>query len=581
MSRHDPLQSGVAEHDLLLDILLLTAAAFLGGAIAQGLRLPTIIGFLAAGVAIGPNTPGPVGDVANVSRAADIGVVLLMFGIGVQFSFRQLLSQGRLIVLGGGGQVASTLLLGLAAGRLLDLSWEESLILGFLVAISSTVVAIKVLEGRQQMRSLAGIATINVLILQDIAAVLMVIVVPSLAGVRFDSFDILIALLKGLLLVAVAYVLSARVLPGLWRRITYARSRELSLLAALTLAVGLATGSALLGLSVAFGAFLAGLAISESEYGYTALSDIIPLREVFASVFFISMGMLIEPETVWDEAPTVAVFVVLIVLGKGALSAAALKLAGLALAPALLAGLYLAQVGEFSFVIARAALGEGVIQEQLASAFLVAGVLTILLSPGLVRLGPPFIAAARRLPALAALLTEPAVAAPASPIAALRRHVVICGYGGAAVALVRSLSGRGLPFVVIDSNPFVYETVRRNQPDVPIVYGDATRPEVLELARVREARVLAVTLPNVSEAQLAVAQALSLNPNLDVVSRGSREGRLVMRTAGSAEVIDPEFEASLEFVRHVLHRFGVDGREIAALQARWRAEHYGVELAGR
>jgi CPA2 family monovalent cation:H+ antiporter-2 len=409
----------------------------------------------------------------------------------------------------------------------------------------------------------------------------MVIVVPALANARLDAFEVLLAVLKGILLIGLAYILSMRVLPGIWRRIVFARSRELSLLAALTLAVGLATGSALLGLSIAFGAFLAGLAVSESEYGYTTLVDIVPFRDVFASVFFISVGMLIEPETAWEQGGTVLVLVAVIVLGKGVLSAVALRLAGLALAQAILGGLLLAQVGEFSFVIARASLSEGIISDALASAFLTAGVLTILLTPVMAWLGPPLLTAARRLPLLGGALVEPIGTVAPESSAVLRRHVVICGYGSSAAALVRSLSGRDVPFVVIDNSPFLYEDIRRERPDFVFVYGDATRPEVLELAGIRDARILAVTLPSASEARVAVAQALRLNPNLDVVSRGSGGGKLVMRAAGSSEVVDPEFEASLEFVRHVLHRYGVDGREIAALQARWRFEHYAVEGTSR
>lgn len=570
----EQLQSGVPESELLLDILLVTSAAFLGGAAAHLLRLPTIIGFLAAGVVIGPSTPGPVGDVANVARAADIGVVLLMFGIGVQFSFRELAQARRLLLVGGGGQTALTAGLGALAGLALSLSWQESLVLGFLVAISSTVVAAKLLEERQQQRSLAGSATLSVAVLQDIAAVPMVILVPALAGARFDAFEVLFALLKGVFLVAVTYVLSTQVLPGLWRRIALARSRELSLLAAITLAVGLAAGSALLGLSIAFGAFLAGLAISESEYGYATVSDIIPLREVFAAAFFVSMGMLIDPNVVWKEAPEVAVVLGAIVIGKGVVAAGALRLAGLALGPALMAGLYLAQVGEFSFVIARSALEKGVIDDELASAFLIAAVLSVLLSPGLTGVGAALMSAAGRHAGLARLLSGgPRAGGPGAD--GLRRHVVICGCGDTAEALVRSLSGRGLPFVIVENNPFVYERRRRQQPALPIIFGDATHPDVLLLARVPEARVLAVTFATPSDAQVVLARALSLNPNLHVVTRGPAEALHQPRSGGSTEVVDPEFEASLEFVRHVLHRFGVDAREIAALQMRWRAEHYG------
>jgi CPA2 family monovalent cation:H+ antiporter-2 len=571
------VESGVTETDLFVEILLVAAAAFIGAAVAHVLRLPTIIGFLAAGVAIGPSTPGPVGDIENISRAADVGVVLLMFGIGVQFSFREFAQHPKLLLLGGGAQIVATLALAVAVGRLLQLGWEASVVLGFLTAISSTAVAVKVLEGQQRLRSLEGIAVINVLIFQDIAAVLMVLAVPSLGGDSLNVFEIVLALVKGILLIAFAYVLSTRILPRAWQWIANARSRELSLLAVLTLAVGLATGSSVLGLSIAFGAFLAGMAVSENAYGRTALSDVIPLREVFASVFFVSMGMLIRPQALWEQPLMVASIVVLIVAGKGIMALAALKLAGLSLPHALPAALILSQVGEFSFVIARVSLNEGVTDAELGSAFLVAAVLSILLNPGLTRLGPPLAQAFRRVPGLRQLMEDAPETLTPDSFATLRRHVVVCGYGATASALVRVLSGRSFPFVVIDSSPFVLQRVRAVQLDIPFIYGDATHLDVLELARVDQARTLVVTLPNAADAQVVITQALALNPDIDVVSRGSPDGRGVLRQAGATEVVDPEFETSLEIVRHVLHRIGVSATEIAAMQARWRGDHYRNE----
>lgn len=563
---------------LLLDILLVIGAAFIGGVLAHALRVPTILGFLAAGVAIGPATPGPVGDIEDVARAADIGVIFLMFGIGIQMSFRQLRENLRMILLGGGGQIALTILLGLVAGRALGFGLAESLVIGFLAANTSTVVAIKVLEGRQELASLHGMTAVNVSILQDLTAVVMVIVVPALGGEDFRLQPIVLALLRGTLLIAVAYVLATYVLPLLWSRVARARSRELSLLAAVTLALGLAAGSGQLGLSVAFGAFLAGLTLSENEYGYSSLSDVIPLRELFASIFFVAMGMLITPAMALEEWTAVLVITALIVAGKGMASALALRLAGLAPVTAIMAGLVLAQVGEFSFVIARAALDEGVIGDDLGSAFLAAAVVTILLNPALLAAAGPALERARALPLLQRALEQSPVLAGVSEseLAQMRRHVIICGYGGAASALVRSLAGRNLPFVVIENNPFIYDRVRRANAPFPFIYGDASRPEVLEMARIREARVLAITYPGPAETLTTIANARAANPEIDILSRGTVESYVMIRRAGASEVVDPEFEASLEFVRHVLHRFGVDARAITALQARWRSEHYSI-----
>jgi len=566
----------VENSELFRDILLVAVAALIGGAVAQFLRLPTIIGFLVAGVAISPNTPGPVGNIEDITQAADIGVILLMFGIGIQFSFRNLLDYGRLTLLGGGSQIVLTIALGYVVGALLGFDTEQAVVLGFLAANTSTVVVVKILEGRRQLKSVPGIAAVNVCILQEFGAVLMVIIVPSFGGEAFAAAEILLAVVIGILLIAATYVLSTLVLPLVWRQLAYARSNELSLLAAIVLAVGLAAGSGLLGLSIAFGAFLAGLALSENEFGHSTLSDIVPLRDIFASVFFISMGMLIDLDVLWDEPTTVVAIFFLFVAGKGLLAGLSLRFAGLTLGQAILTAVLLAEVGEFSFVIARVALEEGVVTDDFGSAFLLAAGLSILVSPALVQGTPLLLSRAQRIGILSTLRHNPEVQL-ASEVHQLHRHVVICGYGDSARSLVRSLTGRGLPFVVIENNPFIFQNVRRNDPDLPFIYGDATRPEVLDLARIHEARVVAVTFSGPEEVRIVAANARIANPGLDVVARGTPQTHALLRRAGSSEVVDPEFEASLEFVRHVLHRFGVDGREIAALQTRWRAEYYRSE----
>lgn len=562
--------------ELFRDILLVAVAALVGGAAAQLLRLPTIIGFLVAGVVISPNTPGPVGNLEDITHAADIGVILLMFGIGIQFSFRNLLDYGKLTLLGGGGQIVLTIAIGFLVGTLLGFDTEVAVILGFLAANTSTVVVVKILEGRRQLKSVPGIAAINVCILQEFGAVLMVIIVPSLGGEAFAAGDIVLAVLTGIVLIAATYVLSTLVLPLVWRRIAYARSNELSLLAAIVLAVGLAAGSGLLGLSIAFGAFLAGLALSENEFGHATLSDVIPLRDIFASVFFISMGMLIDPEVLWDEPGKVLAIFLLFVAVKGAVAGLSLRLAGLTLGQAILTAVLLAEVGEFSFVIARVALEEGIVTDAFGSAFLLAAGLSILVSPGLVQGIPLLLSRAQRIGILSTLHHNPEVQ-QAPEVHQMHRHVVICGYGDSARSLVRSLAGRGLPFVIIENNPFIFQSVKQSEPEMPFIYGDATRPEVLELARIHDARVVAITFPNAEEVRIVAANAQAANAGLDVVARGSPRTHSLLRRAGSSEVVDPEFEASLEFVRHVLHRFGVDGREIAALQTRWRAEYYRSE----
>jgi CPA2 family monovalent cation:H+ antiporter-2 len=545
----------VAERELLLDIFFILGAAFLGGALLRSLRLPPVLGFIAAGLVLGPGTPGPVSDVENVRRAADLGVIMLMFSVGIQFSFSHLIRNKRVILVGGGIQIASTIVLGLAAGQLLGLSLGASLIVGFFAANTSTVIATKILAGTHESGTDHAAAATNVSILQDISAVIMIIAVPSLAGDSFPVQKVALAIPTGLALVGGTYLLSTYFLPVVWQAIARGGSREVSLLAGVVLAVGLAAGSASLGLSIAFGAFLAGVALSENRYGYLALSDIIPLRELFTSVFFVAMGMLIVPDVIWEEPLLVAGLVVLVVVVKGFASTVSLAVAGLNLRSAVLAGVLLSQVGEFSFVIASQALDEGVISQDLASAFLMAAVISILASSGL------FDLALRFMPSIHDSEGEH-----------LSRHTVICGYDRIARAVVRALSGRGIAFVVVDTDPGLLDETGIGLSPEQLVFGDPTQPEILAKAGLRTARVLAITGPYARTTSLITAHARSLNPHLAVVALAAAPGRSFEPDLVN-EVVDPSIEGNLELLRHVLQMYGVDEREIRAQQSLLRAQH--------
>jgi CPA2 family monovalent cation:H+ antiporter-2 len=561
----------VESADLFGQILLVTVAGFLGGMAAYALKLPTIVGFLVAGILIGPHTPGPVGSVETIEEVADLGVILLMFGLGVHVSFRELFAMGRVALGGGAVQVALVTAAGFGSGLLLGLEWEASLVVGFAVSISSTAVMIKVLESRHESGTLHGKSAVAVALFQDLAVVLMIVTVPALGGEGFAGGELALAMVKGALLLGATYLLATRALPRLWRLVAATRHRELSLLASISLAVGLASLSGILGLSVAFGAFLAGLAVSESEYGFRSLAEVMPLRDVFATLFFVAMGMLIVPDAVITETGIVLAVVGLAVVLKSGLTAVTLRALSLPLDAAVRTGLVLAQMGEFSFVLVRAGLDEGVLAGGTASAVLAATGLTVLLNPAVMLIGEPVVRAARRVPVLGRAIEGPLAALP-EELPPLDRHVVICGFGGVGASLARALAGRNLPYVAVDLNPFVVEAAR--SAGLPCIYGDGTQPEVLERCNVGQARILAVTFPGLRDAQVAVMNARLLNPKIDVITRGvGAEARYLHRQAGASEVVDSEFEAALEFVRHVLHRYGVDAREIAAMQARRRLEH--------
>jgi CPA2 family monovalent cation:H+ antiporter-2 len=423
--------------------------------------------------------------------------------------------------------------------------------------------------------TLHGRVAVGVLLVQDLAVVPMVILIPAAAEGAGSALagEMALAAGKALLLLGAAYLLGTRILPWLLFRVAATGSRELFLLTVLSLALGLSAGSFALGLSLAFGAFLAGLAVSESEFSYQTLADMLPLREVFATIFFVAMGMLIEPAVLIDNPERVAAIAVAIVVGRLILTALPVVLLGYPVRTAVLVGLALAQAGEFSFMLARVGVDEGVISDDLNSAILMAVLVSIVLSPLLVQAGPRLLSWAEARPRLGQLLSEPAVAELGSDPVMLRHHVVVCGYGSIGRVLVRAITQRDIRCVVIEHNPYLIDQLR--QEGIPRVYGDAANPAVLNACALENARVLAVTVPDPAAVESIVAHAKHLNADLDITVRGrAQEDHDALLKAGAAEVVSPEFEAGLEFVRHTLHRYGVDRTQIQVMLTHRRREFY-------
>ncbi|MFQ5879170.1 MAG: cation:proton antiporter [Dehalococcoidia bacterium] len=563
----------VGEIGLIGDLAIVIVAALVGGILARLLRLPALMGYLAAGLVVRPNTFGLTAELEQIPTVAELGVAFLMFALGVQFSFRELMRVRRVAILGGAAQILITMALGLAVGRWLGLDATASLFLGAIIALSSTMVASSLIGQRGELASLYGRVAIGLLIVQDLSVVPLMVMLPAAAGDGALWSSLGLALVKGVGLVLGAYFLGTRIVPWLLQRVAETRSRELFLLSIVSLALGTAIGSFALGLSLAFGAFLAGLVVSESEFSHQTLAEVLPLRDIFATVFFVSVGMLIDPAFIADHADQVAVVVAVASVGKFLLVAALTLAFGYSVRVALGAGLALAQMGEFSFILADVGVDEGVIDEEIASLALSAVLVSILLSPLLLPLQAVLAPLAPRLPLLGRALVDKVVPYLGEEEAPLERHAIICGYGRTGRELAHALTLRRFRFLVVEYDPFVIDQLRKEQ--LPAIYGDATNPTVLERAGTAGARLLAVTIPDPAAAEAAVAHAKRLNPTIDVIARGAGlAGHTALRQAGATEVVHAEFEAGLEFVRHTLHRFGVSSMEIQALLARRRADYY-------
>ncbi|MEO6059895.1 MAG: cation:proton antiporter, partial [Candidatus Limnocylindria bacterium] len=545
-----------------LTFLAALGVALLLGAVAHRLRMAPMIGYIAAGLVVGPFSPGFVANRDEVLALADIGVALLMFSIGVRFSLAKLQSVGRLVLIGAPLQVAFSIALGAGIALAIGRPMLESLFLGAVASVCSSVVLVKV-AGEASLETTAhGKLALAWSIVQDLLTVVLVVVLGALAAGGADpALEALRSTVVALAVVAAVLIVGSRVLPGILSRIAQLGSRELFVVAVAVLAIGTATLAAQLGVSVALGAFVAGMALAESDLAASVLGEVVPLRELFATIFFVSVGILLEPAAVIAGWPMVLLLIVLIVVGKG-VAVAAISLAGRQRPrTALRAAGLVAQGGEFSFVLATVGLQLGALGQETFSQAMGAIVATVVIAAPVAglsaRLGDRL---ERRFPA-------PPLPGPAEPAAGMHRHVVILGYGHVGKTVARVLQGRRFPWVAADAD---YAMVRAAAAaGAPLVYGDAGTPSVLDALRVADAGTMVVTVPDALAARQAIEYALRHNPNLHVVVRAhSAQDEAELRRLGAARIVTAEREIGHELVRHALRRYGVSDQEVAAILRR-------------
>jgi CPA2 family monovalent cation:H+ antiporter-2 len=550
------------------DIALILVAALLGGLVARRLGLPLILGYILAGVAVGPNTGGPtVSSVHDIELLAEIGVALLLFTIGLHFSLDELAPVRRVALFGTAAQMALTIAFGYGLGRLLGFGWQEAAWFGALLSLSSTAVVLKSLSEQGVMGTLSSRVIIGMLVAQDLAVVPLIIVLPELGSLGQGLSELGVAALRAAAFVAVMVVFGRRVLPWLMARVAAWNSRELFLISVVAIGLGVGYATYLFGLSFAFGAFVAGLVLSQSDYSHQALADVEPLRDVFAMLFFVSVGMLLDPAFLIQNAGTVALVVALVFAVKGLVFAGVVRAFGYGNIIPFAVGLGLFQVGEFSFVIARVGVEEGAISESSYSIVLSTAVITMSLTPFAMRLAPLLYGRWReRFP-------KEAMSTFNLPERGLGDHVVIAGYGRVGSFVARLLARLDQPFVVVDPNPGRADEARDS--GYPVVYGDAGAEPVLEAAGVRRARLVIVTVPDPVGARLVVERARSINPNVHVVARTTTVEQLEeLGRLGVYEAVHPESEAGLELGRQALSHLGVPAGDIQRFADEVRRELY-------
>lgn len=582
-----PLDVALSE-DLrfILNLGVAVLAALLGGAIAARLRQPTVVGYVVAGIVIGPFTPGFVGDQQQITVLADIGVVLLLFALGVQFPLRDLVAVRGVAVGAALLQIAATTIAGAVAAGVLGFDARSSVVIGVTLAISSTLVVVKLLVERGEMEAIHGRALVGWMIVQDVVTIVVVATLPALTG-GDPVGPLLLAAGRVALFLGLAYVVGTRLLPAAFRLVARLGSSELFLLAVIgTALVAAVTSSAVFGLGLALGAFVAGLLIAESELSYQAVAEIVPFRDLFAVLFFVAVGMLVDPASIAAQAGLVLVFVLVAVGLKGLLAGALARLFGLPARSAVLLGATLAQVGEFSFIIAEEALGLGILAQPAYDVLLGTAVVSIVLTPFAIR-------GAERLNARlesGRAATADAGEGDLDPVGGRggghgaraayasdgRPHVVVLGAGRVGILVTRAVRTRGFGCVVVDRDRRRLDEAARL--GAQVVYGDAASPAILERVGLAEARLLVVAVADPLAARLAAERALALNPRLAVAARArGATHRGTLHRAGVHRVADPEVEAGVELARHALQRMGVSGAELAAITSGLRRSQYGPE----
>ncbi len=564
--------------DPVATITILLAVALVGGMIAHRLRQPIILGYLLVGIAVGPHALGLVNDLEIVEAAAAIGVALLMFTLGLEISISQLREVGRVGIWGGIAQIVATFSLGLIVGLAL-FRWpvQQSVLFGLIISLSSTAVCLKILMERGELSSVHGRIMISILIAQDIAVVLMMVVMPLMAGdMENVPLELAIAAGKAILFVGLAIVLGRWILPWLLGRVGGVRARELFLLTVLVLSLGAAAGTQMLGLSMVFGAFLVGLVLRETRFVHQALAEITPLRDIFAALFFISLGMLLSPEFLADNWTSVLPIVGIIILVKLLVVFSIVKMFGHGTRIALLTGAGLFQIGEFSFILALEGMNAGIVSEYFYSLILASAIITMLLTPlsiGLFsRAYPMLLRAVGR-----GVVTGRTLPARASAESEAVNRVVIAGYGRVGQNIAQGLRDAAIPYLVIDLDPGRIAEARGSKR--PRMYGDATNPHVLAQAALDEARALVITYPDPMAVVTTVKHALSINPNLSILARVHRRKEAdELKRLGVTELVSPEYEASFRFIKRLLNVMNLDSRDRKRILALVRKDEEIVEF---
>jgi len=560
---------------LLSGIVTIFAFSTLVNFIFSKIKVPTILGYLLTGILVGPSIFGIIGDHHDIDLIAEIGVVMLLFSIGLEFSLNNLLKIRKIVFLGGFIQLVLTVVVTMFIARGYDIDWKGALFVGFLTALSSTAVVLKILQERSELTSNYGRTVLGILIFQDLLLVPLLLFTPILGGqAEKDTSSLWLLGLKAIFIIGFIYFGNRWLMPRLLHAIARTKNQELFLMSILFICLGVALLTAKLGMSLAFGAFVAGLMISDTQYSHNAFGNLAPLKDIFVSFFFISIGILLDIRFVIEYPFLVLLTVVIVIFFKALLAAGTAFLLGHTFRGTIMVGLALSQVGEFSFLLASMGLANKLIEPFHYQLFLAVAVISMALTPLLMRVSKPLANQLLKLP-LPKRVIEGIFPLPQIDIPELRGHIVIIGKDSRALNLARMARTMEFPYVAIVFDP---EEVRRRQlKGERVLYGDAINEPILEKAYVNNADTVVISIGNMITAMAVIEKVRNMNPHAHIIVRTKKvEDIEDLYNVGASKVIPEEFETSIELFDRLLAKMLVPRREIDSLITRIRNDNYGI-----
>ena len=561
----------MTELSLIKDIALIWSIALVTGLVCVRLKQPVIAGYMVAGLLVGPHGLKLIAQSEEIEVLAEFGVAMLLFALGVDLSLKQIISSAGRLVSAGVAQIVLTMVgaWAIASATGLASTPGEGFLFGSICALSSSVVISRVLIDRGELDSVHGKILVPLSLVQDLSLVFIIPFLPVLSASNSDLTGVFMSLGKAVLFMLLIFLGATKVMPPLLAKAAQTNSKEIFLLTVLVSCLGVALLSNSLGLSIALGAFLAGIMMSDSVYAHQALNDVSPLRDVFSTIFFVSVGMLLDLDYISHHAVQVLIFVTVLIIGKAVIGAVSALFATSNIRSAILVGVGLSQIGEFSFILLTLGFGYKLINQSMYSLFFAGAVVSMMATPALMLLVPKLLLKHFQRTEAAQLPTE------TSTESKLKDHVIICGFGRIGKNLGLVLDSFGIQYVVIELNASIIEDLALR--GISHIYGDAMSPIVLEKAQLKHAAELVLTMPDPFSAKAVAAFSREHNPNIRIVARAHRSDDIqLLRSTGVNAIVQPEFEASIEIIRLVLHGLKRPMHEILRALEQVRTRRYAI-----